>query len=101
MIIATNTNTEYRICIVDGSYGIYVPQRFAELYGDSLKRAELYSVALKPSLLKELLAGPDSESYWEAWEEVLNTSKIICDGMIYSLEQDQDVFAIPLGEVSF
>jgi len=96
-----NTNTEHRICIIDGLYGIYVPQRFAELYGDSLKRAELYSVDLKPLLLKELLAGPNSESYWEAWEEVLNTSQIICDGRIYSLEQNSDVFAIPLGEVVF
>jgi len=91
MIIDTNTDTEYKICIVDSAYGIYVPQRFAELY----------SAFLKPSLAKELQAGPDSETYWEAWEEVLNTSKIICDGMIYSLEQDGDVFAIQLGEVAF
>lgn len=91
MIIDTNIDTDYRICIIDGSFGIYVPQRFAELY----------SGFIKYSLAKELQAGPDSETYWEAWDEVLNTSKIIIDGMIYSLEQDQDVFAIPIGEVAF
>jgi hypothetical protein len=91
MIINTNTDTDYRICIVDGLHGIYVPQRFAQLY----------SAQVSASLLKELHAGPDSETYWEAWEEVLNTSKIIIDGTIYSLEQDQDVFAIPIGEVAF
>ena len=91
MIIDTNIDTDYRICIIDGSHGIYVPQRFAQLYG----------AQVSASLLKELQAGPDSETYWEAWEDVLNTSKIIIDGMIYSLAQDSDVFAIPIGEVAF
>ena len=91
MIINTNTDTDYRICIVDGLHGIYVPQRFAKLYAGFIK----YSLA------RELQAGPDSETYWEAWDEVLSTSKIIIGGMIYSLEQDSDVFAVPLGEVAF
>ena len=91
MIINTNTDYDYRICIVDGLHGVYVPQRFAAVYG----------AQVSASLLKELQAGPNSEAYWEAWEEVLNTSNIIIDGTIYRLEQDQDLFAIPIGDVAF
>lgn len=91
MIINTNTDTDYRICIVDGSHGIYVPQRFAAIYGDQLQF----------TLAKELRAGPTSGRYWDTWDEVLNISSIVIDGTIYTLEQDLDLFAVPLGNVSF
>lgn len=87
----TNTDTANRICIIDGLHGIYVPQEFAERYGNQIQS----------NLAQELLEGPESSYYWEVWEEVLNTSKITFGGMIYTLEQDGDVFAVPEGEVAF
>jgi hypothetical protein len=71
-------------CLVDGHFGIYVPQRFAELYGDGCG-AETADI--------EILKGDvDSLLYWETWECVLDDARI--DG--YRIYQDEsgDVFTV-------
>ena len=75
-------------CIVDGSWGIYVPQRFAER-----GMAEAWGVSADD--IAVLLAGPDNEAYWETWDDVLGDASFRDKkGKVWSLEQDGDLFAV-------
>ena len=71
------------VCLVDGSFGIHVPQRFAQLHGTEW--------GLEPEDLEVLLFGHDHALYWDVWDRVLDYAVNI-DGMI--LEQDGDLFAV-------
>jgi|GEM_PF-1401097 len=71
---------QYVDLVVDGSAGIYVPQRFAEYFSD-----EIFN-QFGQETLDILLAGPDegvfstedaSEWYWDTWVEVIDNIKII------------------------
>ena len=58
-------------CIVDGHFGIYVPQTFAERFPESVPADHL----------ETLLAGPDGRDedeseYWDAWDVVLSSAKV-------------------------
>ena len=74
--------------LLDGLRGIYVPQKFAQLEGVSGIVSEDLTI---------LRAGPDHESYWEAWEDALRFGEITVAGVCYSLHQSEegDLFAIP------
>jgi hypothetical protein len=74
--------------LLDGLRGIYVPQKFAQLEGISGIPAEDLAI---------LRAGPDHESYWEAWEDALRFGEITVAGICYSLHQSDegDLWAIP------
>jgi hypothetical protein len=76
--------------LLDGLRGIYVPQKFAQLEGIGGISAEDLAI---------LRAGPDHESYWEAWEEALRFGEITVAGICYSLHQNEegDLFAVPPG----
>ena len=76
--------------LLDGLRGIYVPKKFAQLEGISGIPAEDLAI---------LRAGPDHESYWEAWEDALRFGEITIAGVCYSLHQSEegDLFAVPPG----
>jgi hypothetical protein len=75
-------------CIIDGHWGVYVPQEFA-----SRGMAEAWGV--KPEDIAILLAGPDHEFYWEAWDDVTREATFKdANGKVWSLEQDGDLFAV-------
>jgi hypothetical protein len=83
-----NTFPEFdRVCVVDGSHGVYVPQRYAVLAS---------SADMATDEQREiLLAGPDHADYWEVWEEILNSVRVVRGGSEYYLEQeDGDVFLV-------
>ena len=70
--------------VIDGSAGIYSPKYFAELFGDQVKN-------VKPEDLETLLAGPEDEWYWEAWQNFQMYGKIEFrdeDWSIYQYEGD-------------
>lgn len=74
-------------CIVDGSWGIYVPQCFAE-------RFSMDKWHVTPEDADILMAGPDHEYYWDAWDDVLNNAYFITDDdRTLMLYQDGDLFA--------
>lgn len=83
----TTSRIEERVmdCIVDGAFGIYVPQCFAERYSSSpLIRG------VDPEEWKILLKGPDDNAtYWEVWDSVLQNFHLD-DGRI--LYQEGDLF---------
>jgi hypothetical protein len=72
--------------LIDGSWGIYVPQRFAQNYPQYIdpEEADIFET------------GPEHEHYWDTWDEVLERT-ILTDfeGNRYRLEQDDDLFAVP------
>ena len=74
-------------CIVDGHYGIYVPQSFAGRY-------DMNAWHVSPEDAKILLAGPDHEFYWDAWDDVLRDAYYERNGKRITLEQDGDLFAV-------
>jgi hypothetical protein len=76
-------------CIVDGSWGIYVPQRFCERYKkiDSVSQDD-WDICL---------FGPEHELYWEAWDEILNDwtfEETDSNGGVWKIyiSQDGDLF---------
>ena len=70
--------------LLDETRGIYIPQAFAQLYGELLNDDDK----------KILLDGPDNDDYWEVWEDVLNEEYKI-DGENGTLYQDGDLWFIP------
>lgn len=79
------------VCIVDGHFGIYVPQVWAERYG--VQAAQ--SAGCDPFDVSRLLFGPDCEGYWECWESILNDYCHTVGGVKHFLTQDGDLFEVP------
>lgn len=78
------------VLIIDGHFGIYIPQIFATRYltgADCMRCGILLDYAAA-------LENTDNELYWEAWESVLNNYKSEDGETLY---QDQDVWLVPNG----
>jgi len=74
-------------CLVDGARGIYAPQFFAECYG--------LEWGLSQEDMDILLAGPDHEFYWEAWDDVWMGVTLELDGKTWHLHCDcGDIFMV-------
>lgn len=81
-------------CIVDGHHGIYVPQVWAERYGNPAVEA----AGVKAGDVTTLFLGPTDDNYfdyWDAWERVLNDYNHEVDGIHHHLIQDGDLFKYP------
>lgn len=81
------------VCIVDGAHGVYVPQVWAQRYGEQV--VESANVSAEDYAI--ILSGPDHTDYWEAWEAVLNDYNHKVDGVSHYLTQDSDLFEYPEG----
>lgn len=75
----------YCECFLDSARGVYIPQNFAEAI--DVKDW----TGIKAEDLDVLLAGPDHESYWDAWTDVLDRAETL-DGRV--LHQDGDLWLI-------
>tara|TARA_R110000851_G_scaffold194288_1_gene345096 strand:+ start:162 stop:944 length:783 start_codon:yes stop_codon:yes gene_type:complete len=73
------------ILFATDSRGIYIPQHFAESHMP--QKWEGYN----DEDITILLAGPDHEQYWEAWDSVLNDAETINGG---TLHQDGDLWVV-------
>ena len=78
-------------CVVDGAFGIYVPQRTAQ-------RLDLTAWGIEQAAIDTLLVGPggDDEAYWWVWEEVLDSARLVEGNVQKELFQDQDVFILEI-----
>ena len=56
-------------CVVDGHFGIYVPQVFAERFGSALRGSTLNREE-KKACIQSLKNGPDDPDYWESWSQI-------------------------------
>lgn len=72
--------------------GIYIPQNFAE-------QTDRHCVTgVTDDDWNTLLAGPDHEWYWEAWESFCNNAVVTSpdNGKRYRIYQDGDCWLIPV-----
>lgn len=72
------------ICILDSARGQYIPQNFAEVYGDNVP-------GIDPIDIEILRSGPSEEFYWEAWDSVLDIGRFD-DGTCFWQGECGDVF---------
>ena len=73
--------------IVDGSRGIYLPQVFAENFGDW--------PTISPALRATLLQGPYDDEYWQAWDTVLTDATYTdLNGYVWELVSSDDLWII-------
>jgi len=77
------------ILFCNSASGRYIPQRFA---------AEImpqYLTGVSQDQINEL-ADPDSEWYWQTWEDVLNNAKVVDNttGQTYTLWHDGDLWLL-------
>lgn len=77
--------TTYSNLFLDSNRGIYIPQHFAELIDPQ------DWIGLDSEDLEILKSGPDSESYWDAWQSVLDLAETK-DGQV--LHQDGDLWLV-------
>jgi len=79
-------------CILDGARGIYIPQAFAECY-------DMKEWKVSEEDEKILMDGPDNDLYWETWDDVIREAEYTDeDGIVWSLWQDGDLFAVVIPE---
>ena len=78
----------------DGARGVYIPQHFAE----SIRREFVRGVSQKDWDCLEIdpndCAYKDYDSYWEAWDRVLNNATVEHNGDVYYLWQDGDLWLV-------
>jgi len=75
----------YATCILDSARGIYIPQNFAELINPE------DWTGIDAEDLDVLKTGPDHESYWDAWQNLLDCAESKNGAVLY---QDGDLFLI-------
>lgn len=80
------------LLLASGHRGIYIPQHFAS----NIDRSNVSNVSAED--WATLAAGPDSEYCCETWADVLDNAVVMdADGNKYTLHQDGDLWAIPVG----
>ncbi len=72
-------------CVVAGSNGNYVPQKFIE-------KADTEVWGIKKENIKIIESGPEHKDYWDTWEEIVKKACWKVDGDEYVLYQDGDLF---------
>tara|TARA_R110000796_G_scaffold30122_15_gene80791 strand:- start:2261 stop:2986 length:726 start_codon:yes stop_codon:yes gene_type:complete len=79
------TNAKQSILYASDSRGIFIPQYFAESYeSDMWEPISVEAI----TILKE---GPESEQYWDTWQEVLDSVETIDGGILH---QDGDLWVV-------
>ena len=78
--------------LISESRGIYIPRDFI----NQIRGWKGYGKGKYPEY-KSILSDPENESYWDAWNELLDKLTYTNDnGVEYSLYQDGDLFAVDL-----
>ena len=80
-----------RILLVDENRRIYIPQFFISNYGHALAHPS-------PTEVEYVKGGPYQSDYWECWDAILEHATVTIDGKQYTLEEDGDLWAVPVEE---
>ena len=98
--LQTLTNTITKQLIMYGpnlvlldTHGIYIPQMYCADLDQHL--AECMGVDYQD--VQTCQAGPDTEWYWEAWQNILDNAAVVNDGVTWRLHQDGDLWEVPDG----
>jgi len=90
------TQEEMISCVVDGVFGIYAPQRAAEIL-------DLVKFGISEEDIEILKKGPPggfdpeyeaSDEYWDVWDDVLSNARFVDQDGIWYLYQESDVFLV-------
>ena len=73
------------VIYADSSRGIYIPQHFAETYNEESW------IHIDQEAINILLIGLDDESYWDAWQDILDNAETTCGGYLH---QDGDLWIV-------
>jgi hypothetical protein len=77
--------TTYTAHLINSAHGVYIPQVFAETI--DWNALDNWNEDQKSILLD----GPDNESYWDAWQEILDNCETVDGGRLH---QDGDVWVV-------
>jgi hypothetical protein len=77
--------TTYTTLLISDRHGVYIPQVFAETI--DWNALDNWNEDQKSILLD----GPDNESYWDAWQEILDNCETVDGGRLH---QDGDVWVV-------
>lgn len=72
--------------LIDSHHGIYIPKIFVEDF------AQKWEGISHDDL--ECCLDPDSEWYWESWQNICDNATIVVDGQEFRLWQDGDLWAL-------
>lgn len=75
-----------KMTLLDGARGIYIPNAF-------IRGFNLHHWNIRKDDYQELL-NVDHEHYWDAWQELLEKAYCIENGIKWTLEQDDSLFAV-------
>jgi hypothetical protein len=76
------------ILLLSDARGVYIPRDFA----NEIRREFVSGVSAEDWAILE--AGPDHESYWEAWDDVINNAVITLAGDEYRIHPDGDCWLL-------
>lgn len=79
-------------CVIDGSAGIYLAQRFVQRCASFIVKGVTEDDA---EILEQ---GPDHPNYFEVWEDVAKNIVLRLDKKLYTLHEESDLFAVPVPE---
>ena len=81
----------YISCLLDGNRGIYLPQAFCNCFAGG----EGWS-GYDEEDVRECLAGPDADYYWDAWSAILDSAEYHdpVDGTDWYIFQDDSLFIV-------
>ena len=82
------------VLLADSHHGIYIPQLVVEQYLDHPMWD--WSEVDKEDI-NAVLAGPDNEWYWEAWDSIMDEVKVVDeDGTEYMIMYNEDLWLVPV-----
>jgi hypothetical protein len=74
--------------LLSDARGVYIPRDFVEGF-------DVTQWGIDPDAWEvQTCADPENDSYWEAWESILNKAEYQHGGNVWRLYQDGDLFAI-------
>lgn len=84
-----------QLLVID-RHGVYIPHLFAKHYREDITNAKELTNALDD------LGNPESETYWDSWETVLDRARMrnsFFPETEFVLHQDGDLWQVPIDEV--
>lgn len=89
----TYASPEPRLVLLD-SHGVYIPQ----LWCAGITADEAAQIGVSLWAIETCQQGPDADSYWDAWIEILDSATMTDDaGTVWRLWQDGDLWELPDG----
>jgi len=91
--VMNNTIENRVILLADSHHGVYIPQFTVK---DHLNHPAWDWSEVSQDDVQAVLAGPDGDWYWEAWENIMGTVIVTDDqGTRYNIMYNEDLWLVP------